>query len=66
MWLSNVQNKFNYSWTIVKILSDHQPGWETDRAVEDAADEDEIELRAEEAAELVADFKMPFLKWGDE
>ena len=34
----------------------------TERAAEDAADEDEIELRAEEAAEFVPDFKMPFLK----
>ena len=39
-----------------------QPGWETDSAAEDAADDDENELRAEEAAEFVPDFKMPFLK----
>ena len=46
-----------------RFLSD-PPGWETDRAAEDATDDDENEFRAEEAAELVPDFKMPFLKSG--
>ena len=53
--MSEIQNH-------LKIKRDLQPVWVTDIAAEEAADEDEKEFRAEEAAELVPDFKMPFLE----